>query len=190
MAPQPRRSNIERATPPGGIAIPAFAASAGPSASAAHDARAHAAPHAPRRAPAYDSDAEAPTGLPIAFLRVGGLLMAALGVMYVVSPTQLAVEGELLLESAAARTEIRAVYGGFMLAIGAFMLWGAQRHARVRPALVLAGTIAAGAALGRAFGYVAEGELSQAHVIYGAIELAGALAAYALQRGLNEASPA
>ena len=202
MAPHLKRSRIESATPLEGVPTvqEEAGASAGYDAAASYQADPFAsAPHmavpggdegavratgaSPSAAPAAGVQ-DAPSGFPIAFLRLGGLLMLAFGALYFFRPDQLATEGGLMLENAAARTEIRAVYGGFMLGIGGFMLWGSARDYRVRAALVLSGMIAMGAALGRIFGYIAEGELGSTHAIFLTLELIGAGIAFGLERKL------
>jgi hypothetical protein len=61
----------------------------------------------------------------------------------------------------AARTEIRAVYGGFLLALAGTILAASRAPARIRTGLLASAAAAsAGMALGRTAGALAERELS------------------------------
>ena len=111
------------------------------------------------------------------FLLIGGLLMFAVGVLFLARPTILTSGMGVGMESAAARTDIRAVYGGFEVAIGVFMIWASRRAERMQAGLMLAACIALGAAGGRVVGFVIEGSVDGRNLLWGTLEFAGGLAA-------------
>jgi len=74
----------------------------------------------------------------------GALITAGLGVMAVVSPASAAAFTSMSPVGKLGVSEIRATYGGFFLALGAYAMWS-QHEA----AFAAAGIAWAGAALGR-----------------------------------------
>src|SRR5262245_35155003 len=84
-------------------------------------------------------------------LWLAALVFGVFGVLFLFNPVGWAGSVDLGVTTATARTEIRAMYGGFELGIAAFLIWCAMDPARVRTGLMASGLMFAGVALGRAF---------------------------------------
>lgn len=120
-------------------------------------------------------------------LGVSGVIMFGVGVLYLLRPDLLQPGPTFVLDSAPARTEIRAVYGGIELAIGAFLLLCLVMPTWRSPGLAFAtlvGLLAGGA---RIFGWVSEGEIDWKNALWASLEIAGGIVALvallALRRG-------
>lgn len=85
------------------------------------------------------------------------LAATGLGLASLLRPVEMAAIVELPLPSAAARTDVRAVYGGVITGIGVFLLMCTLRRGMVRTGLAAAACVFGGAALGRVFGLSIEG---------------------------------
>jgi hypothetical protein len=70
-----------------------------------------------------------------AFLLLGAAVLAAYGVVFLLSPAVLGGLVGLGFEDPNAFVEIRAFYGGLELGLAAFLLWAALRPAAVDTAL-------------------------------------------------------
>lgn len=121
-------------------------------------------------------------------LLLGAAGFAGIGLGFLVVPVQWASVVEISLPTAMARTDLRATYGGFDLAIGVFLWRCAVRAEWVRPGLVALGLAAAGFGGGRLLGILVEGTASPLMLIFVAIEASGALLAVYLLRGLPRGS--
>jgi len=70
-------------------------------------------------------------------LRGLGIALVALGVIAVVEPTAMMEPAGLVASVDGALTEIRAVYGGFQIGLGLFLLWSALDPTRWPAALLV-----------------------------------------------------
>jgi hypothetical protein len=86
-----------------------------------------------------------------------GLAVTGLGLASLLRPVEMAAIIELPLPSPAARTDVRAIYGGVITGIGVFLLACALRRDMVRAGLAAAACVFSGAALGRFLGLTVEG---------------------------------
>jgi hypothetical protein len=117
-------------------------------------------------------------------LRVGALVFAAIGIGFLVNPIEWAAVVDIPLPTATARTDLRATYGGFDLAIGVFLGWCALRTDWIRPGLAAMG-LAAGFGGGRLLGILIEGSATPLMLGFAAIEAVAALVAFGLLRRLS-----
>jgi len=114
-----------------------------------------------------------PTRAERVLLLVGGVIMTAVGVLFLVAPTTLEQGMGVMQPEAPARTEIRAVYGGIELAVGAFLLWCWRVPRHAASGVLFAALFALGAGLGRVVGFAVEGAVDPRNLTWGALELAG-----------------
>lgn len=84
------------------------------------------------------------------------LVYAGFGAVMLVAPEVLGAVG-IELRSAAARTEVRSIYGGLELGLALFLGLSAARGRWLEPALVVQAATLGGAALGRAVGLAVDG---------------------------------
>jgi len=117
-------------------------------------------------------------------LLLGAVVFAGMGLGFLIVPVQWAALVEISLPTATARTDLRATYGGFDLAVGVFLWLCALRTEWIRPGLVALGLAAAGFGGGRLLGIVVEGTASPLMLAFAAIEAVTALVAFALLRRL------
>jgi hypothetical protein len=122
-------------------------------------------------------------------LAKGGLMFAAvvfvgIGLGFLVVPVQWASLVEISLPTAMARTDFRATYGGFDLAMGVFLGLCAFRTEWIRPGVVALGIAAAGFGGGRLIGILVEGTASPLMLVFVVIETASALLAFYVLRRL------
>jgi hypothetical protein len=108
-------------------------------------------------------------------LRLGALVMAIVGIGFLAVPVDWAAIVDIQLPTATARTDLRATYGGFDLAIGVYLWLCSRREDWIRPGLVALGLAAAGFGGGRVLGMLLEGAASPSM---------SALAAYLVLRRL------
>jgi len=113
-------------------------------------------------------------------LLLGAVGFAAIGVGFLIVPVQWASLVDISLPTAMARTDLRATYGGFDLAVGVFLGLCARRTEWIRPGLVALGLAAAGFGGGRLLGIVVEGTASPLMLGFLAIEVTTAVLAFAL----------
>ena len=100
-------------------------------------------------------------GFARAVLGVSGLLFAAIGMVFLVDPLPWAAKVDLVMPTSTAVTDIRAVYGGLDLGLGSFLIWCVCHIQRVKLGLVF---------MGRLWGVLATGDMSEIIVILGFIE--------------------
>jgi hypothetical protein len=116
-------------------------------------------------------------------LWLGALAFAGIGIGFLVIPVRWAAVVDIVLPTATARTDLRATYGGFDLAIGVLLACCALRADWLRPGLVAFGLAAAGFGGGRLIGILVERTASRLMLGFLTIEIASVLvAAYALRR--------
>lgn len=118
-----------------------------------------------------------------------GLLFAAvvfivIGMGFLVVPVEWASLVEISLPTAMARTDFRATYGGFDLAMGVYLGLCALRTEWIRPGVVALGLAAAGFGGGRLLGILVEGTASPLMLSFAVIETASALLAFYVLRRL------
>ena len=106
-------------------------------------------------------------------LWLSALVFAAIGVLFLVAPVTWARVVEISLPTAMARTDLRATYGGFDLAFGAFLAICAMNPAWFRPGLLGTGLVLLGFGLSRLLGIVLEGEGHRLMWTFLLLELAG-----------------
>lgn len=117
-------------------------------------------------------------------LGITGLVFAAIGVGFLVTPVSWAESVEILVPTAMARTDLRATYGGFDLAFGVYLWMCATRPAWHQPGLMAAALALAGFGLSRLAGFLLEGSLDPFMWTLLAVELPGAaLCAWLYRRG-------
>jgi hypothetical protein len=121
------------------------------------------------------------TQLPRLALTLGALGFVAFGASLLVAPTLLAVV-DLGMPTAAARSDVRAVYGGLELGVGLFLAACARRPAWHRPGLVAQSLALGGAVAGRLASFTADGVPNTFSFAFFALEAAGAVLALAALR--------
>lgn len=119
-------------------------------------------------------------------LLLGALILAGIGLGFLIMPVQWAAIIEISLPTAMARTDLRATYGGFDLAFGVFLGLCALRPEWIRPGLVALGLAATGFGGGRLLGILLEGTASPLMVAFAALEVVIAVVAFALLRRLPQ----
>jgi uncharacterized protein YjeT (DUF2065 family) len=102
------------------------------------------------------------------------LILAVIGIGFLWSPDGWAKGIEVIAETAMARTDIRATYGGFVLAAGVFLALCAFRTEWLRPGLLACGIIYAGFGSGRLLGIALEWQASPLMVFFLVVEIGGA----------------
>ena len=90
-------------------------------------------------------------------LLLAGLMFGGLGVWLTLAPGKLEDWVGIQSPVPAARTELRALYGGLELGLGVFMLLGWARAELEAPACLALGLIMLGVALARMLGLVLDG---------------------------------
>jgi hypothetical protein len=112
------------------------------------------------------------------YLAVVGLAFVGFGLVFTFSPERLGSIIDLPIATPAARTDIRAMYGGLELGLGVFLLVCLSRLDFVRVGLLAAACAFTGLAGGRLVGLVADGFLQPLNLVVFAVEAAGALLAF------------
>jgi hypothetical protein len=116
-------------------------------------------------------------------LGLSALIWLPYGLYCFLAPDALAGIAGVAAGTTTGSIELRAMYGGLQLAIGALALAGALRAALARPALVALAFLCGGLFLARSLGALLEGELSAYTASGLAFELTGAaLAGWLLAR--------
>jgi hypothetical protein len=118
-------------------------------------------------------------------LRLGALVLAIVGIGFLAVPVQWAAIVDIQLPTATARTDLRATYGGFDLAVGVYLWLCARREDWVRPGLVALGIVAAGFGGGRVLGMLVEGSAAPSMIGFALLEWASAVAAYGVLRRMG-----
>jgi hypothetical protein len=117
-------------------------------------------------------------------LAAGALAFAAFGAALLVAPSLLGTV-DLAPPNATAASDLRAVYGGIELGVGAFLGLCAARPAWRTPGLTAMALALGGAAVGRLLGLTLDGAPRPIALVLGALELAGAVAALLALRALR-----
>ncbi|MEM9304481.1 MAG: DUF4345 family protein [Pseudomonadota bacterium] len=115
-------------------------------------------------------------------LILSGLGFLAFGLMALFDPIGLLTSFGLAVQDVAPmRTELRAFYGGLEIALAAVLLGHLGPPQRERAGVLIALVLYLGLGLGRSFGMIVDGEVTQVHRVAVAIEFGlAALAAAAL----------
>lgn len=119
--------------------------------------------------------------LPVLSLALSALVFVAFGAVLFVAPGSLAVV-DIVPATASARSDVRAVFGGIELGVGAFLGLCARRPAWHRPGLFAQALSLGGAVAGRVASLAVDGTPRPITLAFLALELAGAaLAVIALR---------
>lgn len=86
-----------------------------------------------------------------------GLGFAAFSALFLAAPTSITSMVGILLPSTPSLIEIRSVYGGMFLGVGALMILFALQDDGVRPGMIVLGMISGGLVIGRIVGFIADG---------------------------------
>lgn len=125
---------------------------------------------------------------------INAAVFLAFGLVLLAFPTQLAALVDIELRSANALADLRAVYGGLSLSVGALFVLGLQRESWFMPSLFLVMASSAGLAFGRIVSIAVSGTPGWLVLSFLASELLSfvwALLGYrALAGGLTSASRA
>jgi Domain of unknown function (DUF4345) len=118
----------------------------------------------------------------VVVIGVSAVFFLGMGVYALAAPAALVRPFGTTLEGAAARSEVRAVYGGFGLAIAGVLLYAAINPGDVRTGILIA---VAAALAGMAFGRVAAAVLGDRtsfypNWFYGVVEAVAAAALFAI----------
>jgi hypothetical protein len=120
-----------------------------------------------------------------AVLILAAVVFVLIGLGFLIAPVSWASVVEIALPTATARTDLRATYGGFDLAVGLFFALCARRLEWIRPGLAALGLAAAGFGGGRLLGITVEGSAGPLMGIFAVIELTTAGLAFVLLRRLR-----
>jgi nitrate reductase gamma subunit len=107
------------------------------------------------------------------FLWAAATVFVGFGVWGLLSPSAMTANFGLKLESADAKTMIRASYGGFLIGEGLLFAWCAMVPQRTRTGLVAVAILTAPILISRIAGMMLDGATSPYHKAYVAIELLG-----------------
>jgi hypothetical protein len=118
-------------------------------------------------------------------LSVMAMTFLGLGLMSLTAPKILTQLVEITMPTPVAVMEIRGVYGGLFLGVGAFFLLFAMRDAWLRPGLVAQAGVMGGFVLGRTVGIVLDGAPSPFIAALLAGEVLMVIVALAAWRRLN-----
>ena len=94
------------------------------------------------------------------FLALSAILWGLYGLYCLLVPGSLASAAGIVATTSTGTTELRAMYGGLQMAIGALALVGVVRGSVTRTALVALGTLALGLGSARLFGLLVDGHLT------------------------------
>ncbi len=122
-------------------------------------------------------------------LIVTAVLFAVIGIGFLWAPTSWARAVDVVVTTPMGRTDVRATYGGFVLAFGVFLAVAAALPELARPGLLACGLALAGFAVGRALGLVAEGMLSGLMTTFLIVEVVGAVLSFYAYARLGAPSP-
>jgi hypothetical protein len=111
---------------------------------------------------------------PRLILTLFGLIFIGFGLAFLISPGPMAALAEVEVPTPMARTDVRAVYGGLELGIGAFLLTMVGRREHVALGLRAALCAGVGMAAGRMAGLAADGWWQPVMWLFGAVELVAA----------------
>lgn len=111
--------------------------------------------------------------LPRLVLALVAAIFAGLGLAFALAPATMMAAVDIAVPTPLAAGDVRAVYGGMQLAIGALLLAAAARAAWVRAGLLAATALFAGLLAGRLLGVALDGAPSAFGWLLAAAELAG-----------------
>ena len=131
-------------------------------------------------------DATLATRLPTVALALGALGFLGIGLTFLLAPGLLGVV-ELAPETPSARSDVRAVYGGIELGVGAFLAVCARRPGWMRAGLTVQALTLGGAVLGRLVSLAADGTPPPLTYGLGALEMTGAVLTVVALRTLRGA---
>ena len=103
------------------------------------------------------------------------LSLLGFGVAFLVAPRAMTGDFGITLSGTDAVADVCAVYGGFEIGLGLFLLWTVRNTAWLKAGLVAATLSLCGFMLGRIFGIVSEGHPTIATFRLLAVDVAGAL---------------
>lgn len=89
------------------------------------------------------------------YLLLNGLLFLGLGVAYLLMPVRMAAKTDFVLSSDVAVIELRAIYGGMEVAVGALLVFCALRNGWMTSGLVFTAIVYGGFVAGRVIGMIA-----------------------------------
>lgn len=119
------------------------------------------------------------------FLAVSALVWLPYGLFCLAKPSYLASVAGIAASTATGTVELRAMYGGLQVAIGALSALGCASAAWRRNALTTLGMLTAGLGFGRLAGVVAGGGVSSYTATALGFELASAVLAFTLARKID-----
>ena len=114
------------------------------------------------------------------YLWLSAILFVGLGIALLFWPTEILKGVEITFETPTAFADIRADYGGCILGVGVFLIWCALQRRSVRAGLLCVGLVYSGYVTGRLLSLMIDGTPKQIIFILIAIEVVGALVAFAL----------
>ena len=103
-------------------------------------------------------------------LALAALMFGGFGVWLLLDPTSLGDLTGVVVSVPAARTEIRAFYGGLEIGFAAFFILGFCRPNMAATACLCLGVVMAGLVLGRIFGFAMDGSFSNTLLVFLIIE--------------------
>ena len=106
-------------------------------------------------------------------LVLGAAGFAGFGLIFAVAPEMLARQIDLGIASPAARTDVRAVYGGLEIGIAVFLFWCASAPHRVRFGLIALTTCFGAVFAARLLGIILDGSLDPLTLSLLAVEVGG-----------------
>ena len=101
-----------------------------------------------------------------------GLFYFALGITTLVKPTTLLSGFGLPAQSLDARNEVRTVYGGFPIAVAAFVMWSLTGAEQANGILLALAVASLGMALGRLVSAAVDGSIGRLPAFYIGVEFA------------------
>lgn len=105
-----------------------------------------------------------------------GIVFLAVGLAYLLSPVTMMSYVDVQVESATARNDIRAVYGGVNVGLGVFFLFSAARANWLAPALFASLLVFVALVAGRIASLVLDGTPSVMIFLVAAVETGGIVA--------------
>lgn len=108
-------------------------------------------------------------------LTLTALSLLGFGIAFLVSPRAMTGDFGITLAGTDAVADVCAVYGGFEIGMGLFLLWTVRNTAWLKAGLVAATLSLCGFMCGRIFGIVSEGHPTGATYRLLTIDIAGAL---------------
>lgn len=109
--------------------------------------------------------------IPILAPAAAGLFYLALGVVALAKPTTLLTGFGLPAQSLDARNEVRAVYGGFPIAVAALVIWSLSGAEHASGILLSLAVASLGMALGRLVSAAIDGSIGRLPALFIAVEL-------------------